>query len=194
MNRNKTKRSFFTACLIAILLPLGPATKSYHIESATFEVVGTSTLHDWTMASNKATSTVMIKNEASRINSIDKLNLKLKSESLKSGKSKMDEIAYEAMKSDEHPWIIFEMTEVQSIEQNGELSKIVTTGNLSIAGKTKKIKLSGLAKVGDQITISGSKDIKMTDYDIEPPTAMFGTIKTGNDLTINYSITLKPIK
>lgn len=190
MKRKTHLRTFFTACLFSVLIPLSPSTQSYQIESAKFEVVGTSTIHDWTMESNSAIAATSLTQKDNQIINVERLKLKVKSESLKSGKGKMDDIAYDALKSEEHPWIVFEMTEIESIKQN----EIIAIGNLSIAGKTKKIKLKGQAQNRAGITISGSKDIKMTDYDIEPPTAMFGTIKTGDDLTINYSITLKLTK
>ncbi|MCB0855839.1 MAG: YceI family protein, partial [Bacteroidetes bacterium] len=62
-------------------------------------------------------------------------------------------------------------------------------GQLTIAGVTKTITLNADCKVSDngQITCTGSKKIKMSDYGIDPPTAMFGTIKTGDDLTIVFS-------
>jgi len=41
------------------------------------------------------------------------------------------------------------------------------------------------------IACSGSQQIKMTDYQIKPPSFMLGALKTGDALTINFSLTLK---
>ena len=36
----------------------------------------------------------------------------------------------------------------------------------------------------DKITLTASKEFKMTDYKVDPPTAMLGTITTGDAVTI----------
>ena len=41
------------------------------------------------------------------------------------------------------------------------------------------------------MSIVGEKSIKMTSYGVEPPTALLGTIKTGDDLTIKFNIKLQ---
>jgi hypothetical protein len=40
-------------------------------------------------------------------------------------------------------------------------------------------------------TISGTKVIKMTDWKVKPPVVMFGTIKTGDQITIGYNLKIK---
>ena len=37
----------------------------------------------------------------------------------------------------------------------------------------------------------GSYIMKMTDFGVDPPTAVFGTIKTGDEITIDYNLQLK---
>jgi len=32
--------------------------------------------------------------------------------------------------------------------------------------------------------------IKMTDYGIKPPTALFGRLKTGDDVKVNFELTI----
>jgi hypothetical protein len=44
------------------------------------------------------------------------------------------------------------------------------------------------------LVCKGSKRIKMTDYKVEPPSFMFGTIKTGDEITISFDVTLAQIK
>jgi hypothetical protein len=61
-----------------------------------------------------------------------------------------------------------------------------------MAGTTKPIDLVANYKVlsnGD-LQITGSKKIKMTDFNMEPPTAMMGTIKVGDDVIIGFDIVL----
>ena len=41
------------------------------------------------------------------------------------------------------------------------------------------------------ITFNGSKKLKMTDYGIKPPTALLGTMTTGDEVEIVFQVTLK---
>ncbi len=34
----------------------------------------------------------------------------------------------------------------------------------------------------------GSLDLKMTDFDVEPPTALFGLVKARNEITIRFHL------
>ena len=38
---------------------------------------------------------------------------------------------------------------------------------------------------------TGSKSFKMTEYEIKPPTAMFGQIETGDEVNIIFDIIAK---
>ena len=60
-----------------------------------------------------------------------------------------------------------------------------------MAGKTNLVDVSGTANVsGNKITIEGEHSLNMRDYDIDPPTAMLGTIKVGEIITIKYTLVL----
>ncbi|MDI3521447.1 MAG: hypothetical protein PWR04_1435, partial [Anaerophaga sp.] len=65
--------------------------------------------------------------------------------------------------------------------------------NLTIAGETKPIEIALNANISPQkeVSVSGETTLKMTDFDVEPPTVMFGTIKTADEVTINFNLTLK---
>ena len=41
------------------------------------------------------------------------------------------------------------------------------------------------------IHIVGEKSIKMTDFNVEPPTALFGSITTGDEITIKFKTKFK---
>lgn len=166
--------------------------QSHQISNANFEVEGTSTLHDWTMETEQLNGTINMSVEGNKISTIDRFDFKLKAESLESGKSTMNDIAHEALKSEDHPMISFKLTNIKSITYSGTTANILASGVLTIAGKSRTVdvKSTGVNNNGT-IQIKGSKDLKMTDFDMEPPTAMFGTIKTGDSITINYSLTLK---
>lgn len=57
-------------------------------------------------------------------------------------------------------------------------------GKLTIAGKTKLTDLVATLtyNAGNKtFNCTGTKKLKMSEYGVKPPTAMMGTIKTGDD-------------
>jgi polyisoprenoid-binding protein YceI len=100
----------------------------------------------------------------------------------------MDTNAYKALKTDKYPDIRFVLTEVSSI--NG--ATIKAKGKLTISGSSKDFSLDVKQKlVGNAIEFSGTLPIKFTEFKVEPPTAIFGTIKTGDALELSFTVTFK---
>lgn len=152
------------------------------------KVEGTSTLHDWEMVSKGARGQATIELNGSKLATVSDLNVSLEAGSLKSGKGQMDDIAHETLEAKKHPQISFELKEVQQITDDA----IKAAGNLTIAGNTRPVVMVVNYKVnGNAISFTGTKDIKFTDFKIDPPKAMFGTIKTGNDLKLSMNATFK---
>jgi polyisoprenoid-binding protein YceI len=158
---------------------------------STITIAGTSTMHDWTMTSQEAILNAGLEvNPEGVLTKINSVSVTIPAESLKSGKSAMDKNAYNSLKTDKHRQITFQLTGAKLTNQN-----ILCTGNLTIAGTTKPIEMEVTYDERSQgFNFKGSKKIKMTDYGVEPPTFMFGSIKTGNEITVMFDVTLAPIK
>ena len=155
-------------------------------------VSGTSTIHDWTMTTGKAQGNAVIVTEANALKGIQKLQVSMQAETLKSGKSGMDDNAYKALKTKKHPEITFNLKEVKSITQKGDQFIAVAEGTVTIGGVSKTMNLQALADPAtNSIKFTGNKSFKLTDFQIDPPTAVFGTIKTGDEVTVNYNLTFK---
>jgi hypothetical protein len=41
------------------------------------------------------------------------------------------------------------------------------------------------------VTFTGSQHLKMSDYDVERPSLLFGAIKASNDMTLTYKLIFK---
>jgi polyisoprenoid-binding protein YceI len=155
-------------------------------------ISGTSTLHEWTMTSmeGKVQANVEAKADGSPIK-FNSLNLSVRSESLKSGHNAMDKNAYSSLSTETHKVIKFDMT---SASVTG--TKVHCTGNLTVAGVTKSITLEAVCTVmpNRSLLCSGTKKLKMSDHEIEAPTFMFGTVTTGDEITISFNVNLAPQK
>ncbi|UAB75698.1 YceI family protein [Mesoflavibacter sp. SCSIO 43206] len=169
-------------------------SQSYKVSNASsdLKVYGTSSLHDWHVDAEDVKGSLQIEVSEEAL-SIKKLNVEIISESLKSGKKSMDKNTYKALETDKYSSIKFNYLSTKSITKVSDNTYSVEAyGNLSITGNTQKILLKFKLKTEDnKVSIVGEKSIKMTSYGVEPPTALLGTIKTGDDLTIKFNIKLQ---
>ena len=169
-------------------------SQSYKVSNASsdLKVYGTSSLHDWHVDAEDVKGSLQIEVSEEAL-SIKKLNVEIISESLKSGKKSMDKNTYKALETDKYSSIKFNYLSTKSITKVSDNTYSVEAyGNLTITGNTQKILLKfKLQKEENKVSIVGEKSIKMTSYGVEPPTALLGTIKTGDDLTIKFNIKLQ---
>lgn len=154
-------------------------------------VLGTSSLHDWHVTAENQSGKIVFKNLET--GEIEKCNVEIVAESLKSGKSSMDKNTYKALKTDSYKTISFQLVEVKETTNKGNGKFTVhTQGDLTIAGVKKRVSLDFTTTISDnKITLVGEKKFKMTDFKIDPPKAMFGTITTGDEVTIKFSTIFK---
>ncbi len=190
---NKMKKF---AALLAVLsisvVSLSFAQATYVMsDGAELSVSGTSTLHDWVMKSEKASGQAVITLENGALKGIQSLSVNLTAETLESGKSQMDKNAFKALKTDKNPQIKYVLKEIKP----GQGNTWTATGDVTIAGVTKTMTMPvTVNQQGNVLEFKGSVSTKLTEFKIDPPTAMLGTIKTGNDVTLSFSAKFNPSK
>jgi len=150
-------------------------------------ITGTSTLHDWTVEANEVADfpESLSIDEGQNI-VIDDFSFSVVVASLDGGRgASMNKKINTALLSETEPNIIFDQTESLTIDADS--TNFISKGTLEIAGVSKDVEIACSAqKVDDKIVFKGSKDLKMTDFNISPPTAMFGQIKTNDDITVHF--------
>lgn len=196
-----TLRNISIALLSLILLPAAvwAQSSSYVLaDNSSMVITGTSTIHDWEadvesmdLEINFDPSLLGTEQDSSAIQG---LTFTAKAESIESGKGRMDNKIYDALKVDDHPTITFTMSEAEVAnydEATGNLSLNVT-GALTIAGveKTVTFPVQGERMNNGSYSFEGNYSLNMEDYDIDPPSAVFGTIKSGEEVDINFSMVL----
>lgn len=183
-----------TLTLIISLLMISAVSFSQSQSQGAFQtsfvIAGTSTLHDWTMETQSGEGNAMLHVEDGKLSHISSLKVIIPAESLKSGKHAMDKNAYDALKTDQYPTIEFDLTAVEKLKQEDGITRVECTGNLTIAGATKKENLMVVCRSEEDGSLScqGSKDLHMSSYGVQPPTFMLGTIKTGDKITVSFDV------
>lgn len=157
--------------------------------NASFIIKGTSNLHDWVSTAEKASAYIIINNFNDV--KIEKLNLIIDVNSIKNdkGSSMMDRLTRKALKESKFPKITYVFISAETLANETDELKVKLIGNLTIAGKTNNVSIiATISKLKTNVVLKGSHKLKMTDFDVDPPTALFGTVKTGDEITIDFSI------
>jgi hypothetical protein len=185
----KTKRILLVTIAVMYLTLQIASAQSSKLKSFKMTVKGTSTLHEWESNAEKLECKTIYKIVNNSLE-IKEAVVKIPVESIKSPKGKMmDTKTWEAFNYEDYPNISFTLS---SQKINPSTLTADLKGNLSMAGTTKPIDITTSYKIlpnGD-VQITGSKKIKMTEFLMEPPTAMMGTIKVGDEVTITFELTL----
>ena len=183
--------TFISTFLMMFYVPFSVDQNFGLTSGSTLKVTGTSSLHDWEVEAKELYCDVAATMDDSNVK-LESLSFKVKAKSFKSEKDLMDKKTYEALKADKYPDITFKSTTPVALPLSGDTFKGNITGTLTLAGKAKNITVAvtGKKKSANSIQLSGTKKIKMTEYGMEPPTALMGTIKTGDEVTVHFNINL----
>lgn len=170
-------------------------SQTYNVVATKSEIKvdGTSNLHDWTVISKTGhTGKLTAIFGDGTLKDINQLEFELPAESLKSGKSGMDKNTYKALKTEKHNRITFKLERINSLTGQPGNYQLNMRGSLTIAGTSKSVDLIlNLKETANELRLQGNYKLKMTDFNIDPPKALMGTITTGNDVTISFDSTYK---
>ncbi|MGQ7871085.1 YceI family protein [Sunxiuqinia sp. sy24] len=183
MIRNLT----FSALAVLFLVANHSATAQiqYKLDSknSSMLVKGTSTIHDWEMAVENLQGAFTLQ-EDQDLDQLTTGHVLLDVESIKSERSLMNKKTYEALKEDDFPQI---KAKVSQVTPNGNSGSVLL--ELTIAGKTQEVTDDfEFSAANGTITVQGVLDLRMSDFGVEPPVAMMGTIKTGDEIKVEYKL------
>lgn len=186
------KRLLFTMLLTIITAALFAQNK-YRASAITIKMEGTSTLHDWHMTSQEAVTNVSFNFNGSSLSAMPSLTFTIPVETLKSGTKALNKNAYKALNSGKYPAITFTSGYANIRSEGPNKYTMNVQGKLNIAGVTRDVVLVVGCQVNPAnmtIETSGSCKIKMTDYKVEPPSFMFGAMRTGDEVVVKFNATL----
>ncbi|MFO7719266.1 MAG: YceI family protein [Gillisia sp.] len=190
MNTLKNLKLLLGSIIMMVVTTQISVAQTFSVNNTASNLIieGSSNIHDWEIEAKDQQGKITVELNDGQLVKLTQLDFVVKAESLKSGKGGMDKNTYKALNTDKHKTITYKLTKLENIDcvTTGNC-KVTTTGNLTIAGATKSLEIIFDAKItGDKIVLSGNKSIKMTDFKVDPPTAMFGTITTGDEVTIQF--------
>ena len=164
-------------------------------------IEGTSNLHGWSCKATTLDAAIDLDAAlAAQVSSappkaLKRVQVKVPVKSLKCGHDAMDNNLYKALKVEETSDISYILATFEAAPGDvKDTFTLHTVGTLSVAGAENRIEMDVVAsRMPDgTVTAKGLVPIKMTDYGIKPPTAIFGRLKTGNEVKVNFELTIGP--
>ncbi len=180
-------RLFLLAVALSVMLavPAGAQTTYSLAEGSTLQVDGTSSQADWSVTANEFSGSFELEDGAP-VSGMVTIVVK----EIKSGRSMiMDRLMHNSFNLSEHPEMIFDLESAEKDEQ-GEWNM---SGSLEISGTSNSVIIHMIESESEIGTpqFTGSYELKMTDYGMKPPTAMFGSLHTKDDVLISFNFILK---
>jgi len=97
-----------------------------------------------------------------------------------------------ALKAKDHPTVVFR-AEAYDLARSSDSVAVTMTGNLTLGGVEKPITIKAHAKPGPNgtLVVSGTREVRMTEFGLKPPTLMLGTMKVDERVTVGFDVVLK---
>lgn len=190
--RKNLKISILTTILVCALTSMVNAQTRFQVDlgSSSAVVKGTSTIHDWEMKSTEYSAWAIAEVQAGESITIKEGSATFKSSKILSDNSSMDKKAHEALKVSAHPDITFKITSPATLPVTAQKATGTLKGELTIAGVKKAINLPVTIQLqGDsKWSLVSTIKVKMSDYGIAPPTALMGTVKSGDAIDLAFNL------
>lgn len=138
---------------------------------------GTSTVHDWTVTANTLEGSVKAEG-----NSPKEIDFQVAVSDIMSERgATMDKKMHAALQKEAHPKVMFTLKEVRN--------ESTLLGTITIGGNSQDVEINGKIEASaESIKIFGEHGIALKDFNIEPPTAMFGQVVVGPDVTVKFDL------
>lgn len=166
------------------------AQRNYTITRSTFEVAGTSNIHDWSMKSSEGNGIANLTVIDSKLVDINNLTITLLAESLKSTKTSMDDVAYETLDTKTYrniKYVLKSATKINETTWN-------LTGTYTVSGISKEFKtVVNVTSMNGNFILRGSNQVTFADFGMSAPTAALGVVRAGKDLTLIFNLTFSEL-
>jgi len=192
-------RKFSVLILLSLAISanvLSQSTLRLSAKDSQMMIRGTSTLHNWQCLAEQPSGEITAELENGNIRIIKSLAIGVVVTAIRSIDEKgayyektMDKNVYKALQAEKYPNITFSLSRINKKTLTGKNIALEATGILRVAGVSKEITflVQSTPRTGG-VVIEGKLPLKMTDYKVDPPTAIFGTIKTGNEVTLEFKM------
>jgi polyisoprenoid-binding protein YceI len=99
-----------------------------------------------------------------------------------------------ALKAEENPTIRFRATSITVTPGGESQGSVRMSGPLTIAGGTQAVSIDATAtrEANGNLRVRGSKQLDMTQFGVQPPRLMMGTMRVRPAVTVGFDVVLRP--
>ncbi|MEM1125849.1 MAG: YceI family protein [Bacteroidota bacterium] len=166
-------------------------------EDSRLWIDGTSNRDDWTVYATSMDGAFTLTVAEDQV-TVQEARLVVAAPQIVSQKSTiMDRLMHETLQVDTHTEVIYALSAIEPAPANeGSDFGLATTGQLTLAGTTQDIAfvMQGERLEDGRIRFQGSYPLLLTDYGMTPPSAMFGALRTGDEVVVNFDVTVEPME
>lgn len=114
------------------------------------------------------------------------------------GKSRMNQDLYDALKAETYPQIRFRLSKAElaapATDTGAYPLPLRVTGRLTIAGAERPVTLAvqGHQQANGTYRATGSLPLLMSDFGVDPPTALLGLVKAHDAITVHFNLVALP--
>lgn len=170
--------------------------QNYVFYSGEIEVSGYTNNYNWKMKTDSVDCKAQITLLNRQLKAINSLSFAVPVKKLSSPNTYMDRIAHRTLKSYPFEKIYFHYVRSEIFPwDDKDQYMIKASGNLTIAGVTQAIKMDLIATVINDgtITFAGTHNLKLSNYQVTPRRSWMGTLKTRDNISVNFIIGVKPM-
>ena len=123
---------------------------------------------------------------------VSRVEVTVPAEKLDCRNGTMNEHLRKAIKAKEFPTVVFRATSYD-LARSSESVGVTLNGSLTLGGVEKPITVKAQAKPGAEgtLVVSGTREVRMTEFGLKPPTLMLGTMKVDEKITVGFEVVLK---
>ena len=185
------------AALLLLVVTGWQAPKTHYVltDNSTLWVTGTSSVHDWKCDVEDIDGWIDAE-LGETVTSLSKAEITVQANGLECKNGTMNKKALKALEADENPIIRYTLKTAEVTSGKGTDFSAKTTGALTIAGKTQSVTatVQGQMMPNGDVRLSTTLPVTMSTYGIDPPTAMLGALKTGDDVMVHFEAVATPVE
>lgn len=160
------------------------------------KIDGDSNVRSWDADITSMNATLVLQNveELSLENltpeSFKNMEITIPVEGIDSGSRGLTNNIHKYLKGKDYPNITFKLDRITDIVRENGTALVTAEGVINAAGKDNMVTMTVTASMNDDgsINFSGEQDLLMTSFDIDPPTAVLGTVRARDEFQIIYNV------
>lgn len=164
------------------------------VTSSDFLLEGSANIGDWNCSQEAAEGTMKVTHgeDGKQIQSLE-VSIPVEEfsncEPPRGSASSMESSLHDYLEAEDHPYITFDLNRIHpdNLQDQNEFY-----GDLTVAGVSKTIRATVTPNSQNgNITLSGAQDLNMTDFEIDPPTALLGAVRAREDVKVDFELTFE---